>query len=192
MLYGKRTTKRYAKRYTRNIPRSIVPNNYHSLTVGFAYQIPDANSSVNDIMDLMVTNSTDWLVLKSTYAAFKVVKVTVDYSPFLTTPVSASDAASGFVCIRDGFYSAPLTTLSTNELAKFPNVIPYSNNKSYVLSRKVASGTWFDGTATSSATSNMPKLVYYCAVYNASSTNTNKGLTRFRITLLAKGSQIDK
>ena len=193
MAYGRRTVKRYTRRYSKYAkPSKTIPiKDYVLCNVGFTTPIIDSSNSVIDIMSVLLTTSADWLTIKNNYSVFKVTKVIIDFSPFLTAPISASDSANGFVCIRDGYWVYPHVTLTTNELAKFPNVCPFNNCRPFTLSRTVTSGTWFHGNATSSETSDMPKLFFYIGLTSQATTNSQRGSVRCRVFMIAKGSQIE-
>jgi len=194
MLYGKRIGKRTARRYNKyaSITKPITNKGYASVVVGCAVLHPDTAYHSFDMIELMVAQSQDWLLIKNNYSEFKMVKVVVDFSPFLQAPISTTDSANGWACIRDGYYVIPIGTLTSNEVAKFQNVVPFNNCKSYTLSRRVSSGGWFHGNETSSATSQMPKLFYYLALTSGATTNHSKGSMRVRYYMLARGSQIEQ
>lgn len=193
MTYGRRTVKRYTRKYSKYAkPSKTIPiKDYVLCNVGFTTPIVDSQNSVMDLSSALYTYSVDWLAIKNNYSVFKVTKVIIDFSPFLTSPIAASDSASGYACIRDGYYVNPTSTLSTNELAKFPNTCAFNNCRPFTLSRTVSSGTWFHGNSTSSETSEMPKLFFYIGLSSQATTNTGRGVLRYRFYMLAKGSQIE-
>ena len=192
MVNGKkRTTNRVARKTRTRVPRAVASYASNEICVGLAVLISDNTSNVTDLMDLMLVHSNDWLLIKNNYSEFRVNKVTIDFSPWCNSPLSSSDVSNGWVAIRDGYYVTPLVTLSSNELARFPNVIPFNNCTPFSLSRKVTSGTWFHGNSTSSSTSDMPKLLYYITLTTVASTNTQRGSMRVRYYMSVRGSQME-
>lgn len=190
-MYGKKRT--YNRIARKNKVKSKIPRAPATteICVGLAVLLTDYTSSVGDLMDLMIVNSNDWLLIKNNYSEFKVNKVTIDFSPWSVNPFAGSDISNGWITIRDGYWVSPLTTLNSNELARFPNTIPFNNCAPFSLTRRVTSGTWFHGNSTSSATSDMPKLVYYISLTNIANTNTQKGSMRVRFYMSARGSQME-
>jgi len=197
MLYGKtnkrtavRTYRRTGRKYVTRVPRLVKTTDYVPCVVAYTFLLIDNSNHAVDLMANLLLTSTDWLVVKTMHSAFKVTNVTVDSSPSFVNTAVNSDCANGWVGIREGFYEASPTSLATNELAKFPNVIPVSNLQSFSISRKVVGGSWFNSLTTSTSDSEMPKLTFYASWLNTASTNTQRCSLRCRIYMIAKGSAI--
>lgn len=195
MLYGRKRINFRSSRRTTRIPRPVTGKvaskdtpTYIQCSLPFTWT--DNSSFALDLVNSIMTSSTDYAAYSALYAQFKWVSVSIVFQPYLASPFVNTDVSVGMFGVRQGYYEPVPSVLAVNQIAALDTSMPFNNTgaKQYMYFR-VTRPEYYDISDGSINNSSTPKITIYGAYSQTASTNFNKGFYQVKVKMVARGRQ---